>query len=41
MEEEARLCIRNYHEQRALKRAARDDQDDDDDDHDVEIIYAP
>ncbi len=42
MEEEARLCIRNFHEQRALARNSKvDDQDDDGDDGDVEVHYVP
>ncbi len=42
MEEEARLCIRNFHEQRALARNSKvDDDDDDGDDGDVEVHYVP
>lgn len=39
MEEEARLCIREFHEQRAQKKASRDAEIDDDDDDDVEVHY--
>ena len=43
MEEEARACIRAYHEARLRGKAGlADDEDDfDDDDHDVDVVYVP
>jgi len=46
MEEEARACIRAYHEARLRRKAGLgdiddDDDDSDDDDHDVDVVYVP
>lgn len=41
LEEEARLKIQEYKNERRRQRTADADDDDDDDDHDVEVVYAP